>query len=73
VIILPRYGTDIVLICVAGKDADTILNDASFLSILIPFGHFGITTNLLARVPPLKPSLKLIIEFFDAIIVLELY
>jgi hypothetical protein len=57
------------LIVDAGNDADIILNDESSAGTLIPVGQIGSTTNLLARVPPKKPSLKVVIELLFAIIV----
>jgi hypothetical protein len=47
-----------VFTCVAGNDADTILNLASSLGIVIWLGQDGITTNRLDLVPPLNPSLN---------------
>jgi hypothetical protein len=67
---LPRYGTLIVFIVDAGNDAEIILNEESSAGTLILTGQIGSTTNLLARVPPKKPSLKVVIELLFAIIVL---
>jgi hypothetical protein len=58
-----------VLIWTKGKDADTILNGVSNLSTTTPEGHVGVTKNLLALVPPLNPSLNLVIELLMPIIV----
>jgi hypothetical protein len=53
----------IVFICTSGRDADIILKVESSLFTDMPVGHSGVTIKRFALVPPLKLSLKKLIEF----------